>query len=229
MATSKAAGRTRKHQEEEVEEPVRKKKSGRSSTSMAAPEGNKWQNLLDEMNQGQGGPFFFPKEGKTRLRLTPQPGTDDEFYSETRSVFRGKEKVKYIILAYVAGTSQGELPEEMKYKVHPVVISKTVLKSILSLLAEGYDLLDPEDGHGLTLIRTGQKLDTSYNVMPSPSPVPLPDDLEYPDDNLEELARLYYEQSLERSQSGPTDDDEEEQPPQRRGRNSSRRSSGADW
>lgn len=208
-----------------------KKATRPSGRQASAPSGaSKWQNLLDDMQSGQGGPFFFPGEGKTRLRLVAQEGTSDEFFAETRAVFRGKEKVKYIVLAYVVGSSSKELPEEMKGKITPVVVSKTVLRGILSLLAEGYDLLDPEDGHGLTLIRSGKGLDTSYNVMPSPTSVVLPDDLEFPVETLEELAQMYYTQSLERSQnsskSGEGSGDEEEEEPTKKRRGSS---GGGDW
>jgi len=186
-------------------------------------DGNKWQGLLDQLSETTSGPFFFIKEGKTRVRLVPQKETSDHFFVETTRVFRGKTRSRYIILGVVAGVSTQELSDEWKTKVAPIVVPKTVVKSILQLLAEGYDLLGPE-GNGITIIRDGKGIDTSYNVLPSPKPIPIPDGLTYPDSTLEELSQEFYQSSLERDQGRSGEESQEPKEEKQ-----TEESSGEDW
>lgn len=158
-----------------------------------------FQNMLDGLKSGAGGKFQFLGEGKTRLRLVMPQGTTDprDFYTETTRVYRGKERTRYLFLAQVVGATGKDVPEEIKNKVSPIVAPKTVLQGILALLAEGYDLLSP-NGNGVTVIRSGKGLETSYNVIPSPKPIPLPDELEWPEESLVELGNEFYQDSLDR-------------------------------
>ena len=57
--------------------------------------------------------------------------------------------------------------QEVKY----LTCAKTVIQGILTILAGGeYDLLSP-DGHGVQIVRSGEGLNTTYNVFPSKNPI----------------------------------------------------------
>jgi hypothetical protein len=178
-----------------------KKAKPKASASMAAPvdNGNKWQDLLDNLKSGATGPFFFLGDGKTRIRLVPEPDTDDNFFIETVSIYGGKEKSKFIVLGLVMGSSSKDLDPEEANKVRPIILPKTAIRYILSLLAEGWDLLSEDAGHGLTITRTGKGRDTGYTVTNSPKAIPVAyDELEYPESSLEELAQEFYARAIER-------------------------------
>ena len=200
-----------------------------------------WQNLLNQMNSATN--FFRPKEGKSRLRLIQMPEmVPDEngvfpFYVEVTTSYRGKQKSRFVIPALVMD-GPGSRPE-MATHITPVILPKAVIKGILGLLAEGYDLFS-EDGFGITVARTGQNLDTDYNVLPSKNPIPIPDGLELPEKTLTQMAEDFQAwanrpTANSGSDEGYDDQSEEpvdEQPVRRRpGRNTGRtnnRQSG-DW
>lgn len=199
--------------------PVPMKKSPKAEAKKAAPSGlmgshsasgkgaDKWAGLLNQLESSGGGPFFFLKPGKTRIRLAPYPGTED-FFTECKtapSEKYGKSKTKFIILAVVFSTGQGELHERWKDKVVPVVIPKTIMKSILNFLAEEYDLLNPKTGHGLTLVRTGESLNTSYSIMPGMKPQPLKKGLAWPDEDLPTLAQIFNERAVDNDGNAGSD------------------------
>ena len=185
---------------------------------------NEWQEMLDNLSTGESGPFWFIKEGKTRVRLIPEEGSE-RFYAETTRVFRGKERVRFVVLGVVMGVSTRELADEWKNRVTPVIMTKTCVKGILALLAEGYDLLSP-DGHGVTIVRSGKGLDTSYTVLPSPKPIPIPDDVVEAESSLEEYSQLFYQNSLERDSNRGDSGSEEAKPNPTKG---SQSSGGEDW
>lgn len=137
-----------------------------------------WQQKLEEL-ESQGGEFFYPKAGRNRLRLLPGNPVRADFFIQVDREYQGNTRSKYLVKAVVF---DGETRE-----VKAVVLSKTVLRGILNLLAEGYDLLG-RNGHGITIVRTGTGMDTSYATMPSSKPQALPEDLEDIDMSLEELA-----------------------------------------
>lgn len=201
--------------------------------SPSAPSASKWQNLLDQLNTSSY--FFRPKEGSTRLRLIPLPGMDYEaegfqFWAEAQTNFRGQVRTKFVIAALIL-EAKGARPE-MATTVTPVIISKAVLKGILGLLAEGYDLFGPE-GYGITLKRSGQGLETDYAVMPSKNPVKVnEEDIDVPDMTLEEMAAEFEKWANRPGGAGSRSDDDSaddgivEEP---RRKSSGRRSSGGDW
>ncbi len=159
-----------------------------------------WGTILNQLNSASK--WFRPKEGRTRLRLVLQKGDQpQQFYREVQSSFNGKVKSRFMVLALVLEGNGAK--EEMTYTVTPVVLPKTVLKGLVSLLAEGYDLFSP-DGHGVTLTRTGQGLDTDYSVMPSKNPVALPAEIIWPDEPFDQLAESFTQGSLSRD-SEPTE------------------------
>lgn len=191
---------------------------------------NRWQKMLDDLPSGQGGPFFFLQQGKTKIKIVPVEGTED-FFAESRAIFQGKEKTKYVMLGLVAGATGREIPQEDINRVQPIIIPKTVLRNILTLLAEGYDLLSADEGHGITIVKSGEGKNTTYSVLPSPKPVQTSTALNYPDESLEELANMFYTQNVERAESGPTagSDDEDEAPRPKSGKKKSGGGGGGDW
>lgn len=125
--------------------------------------------------------IIFPKEGTTKVRLVWK--AEDELpYLAVDVVFRGRHKNKYLFLAMSDGKPTG------------VMVTKTVLKGILTLGQQGYDLFDPAEGYGLQIIRSGTGMTgTSYSVLPSKKPVPLTqeDADQLTSWSLQELARNY--------------------------------------
>ena len=147
-----------------------------------------WQKALDELGDGSG-PFFFFKSAKTNLRLVCLEDDPEKFYAAATTLFKGQPKSKYVVFAQILKTQGRELSAKWVGKIVPVVLTKTAIKSILSLLAEGYELFDPATGYGITLMKSGAGTDTEYNVMPSPQPVPYnPGDFELPEKSLIDYA-----------------------------------------
>lgn len=201
-----------------------------------APSASRWQDLLDQINTS--GNFFRPKEGSTRIRLIPLPGMEPDadgafqFWEEVQTNFRGQIRTKFVIAGLIL-EAKGARPE-MATSVTPIVISKSVLKGILGLLAEGYELFDLTEGYGITLKRSGQGLDTDYAVMPSKNPVVVKEeDIEIPQKTLAELAEDFEKWANRPSGQGNSSEDEgseeEEEPPARRPSNSRRRGGSQDW
>lgn len=184
----------------------------KGSTATIAPKD--WQKVLD--NLATSGNFYRVKEGRTRIRLVAVPAESSDFFVEVNSTFRGKVRSKFLITGLVLDGKGAK--EESAYTVTPIIVSKTVLKAIIGLLAEGYDLLSP-DGYGLTLSRTGQGLDTEYTVMPSKNPIPYPEELVEPSQSLAEMALEFEEWSSRASDpdAGDGSTAEEEAPAPRRG------------
>ena len=172
----------------------------------------KWQTLLDGMQSG--GAFLFPQEGKTRLRLVLPEG--ENMYHFYREVINSYGRTKYLIVAIVPSSDDANL-------VRPIILPKTPLQDILTILAEGYELFSPEEGFGITITRTGSGLDSKYSVLPSPKPVPLdPEEFEWPDEDLDEFAELFAKNAKDRKQRRASGDDatEEEAPPKNKKRSS---------
>lgn len=153
----------------------------------------KWGEILRQLESSSA--WFRPKDGRTRMRLVLPPGeSPHKFYREVQTSFQGNLKTRFMLMALLfAGEG---VTEEMSAKVTPVIVAKTVLKGILSLLVEGYDLLGPE-ANGITIIRTGQGLNTDYSVMPSKNPIPLPENITYFADSFDEAAENFTRGALE--------------------------------
>lgn len=127
-----------------------------------------WSGLLDRLQQGGSNSFLFAKNPKNRYRLLHLDG--EPFFVEVKSDFRGKVKVKYMLLALdMAAELDERIPKGL-------IIAKTPFKAIVALLSEGYDLFS-ENGYGVTILKSGTGLDTSYSVMPSPKAIPVDPDL----------------------------------------------------
>jgi len=143
-----------------------------------------WDGVLDSLTTGSSD-FIFPKEGRHRLRLV---GVKKQgYYREVPSSYRGREKMKYLVPAVNLGE---ETEEESKLKY--LIVPKTALKMIISLLKEGYPIFNNgPDGYGITLVRSGAGRDTSYSVLPSRKPFPLPEGIDPNEANLDEAAKSY--------------------------------------
>ncbi len=168
-----------------------------------ADQKNQWQEMVNEYRAKQGtGIFHFVQEGTTRVRLVPQPGTENDatptFFIESEGMYNKEPKRKMILLGILTATPSQEISDKEKRKITPVVVPPTVLSEILDILAEGHDLLSP-DGHAIAILRTGKGLGTQYKVIVSPNPIALPADIEYAENTLAELDVLYREIALKKS------------------------------
>lgn len=159
----------------------------------------KWQALLNEVQSGgAGGNVFFLKSGKTYLRLLPLTPDQDDFWSETKTIYNGKERTRYMVLAQIMKTDQGDLSDRWINRAVPVLVPKQVFTGILNLLAEGFKIIG-DDAFGIIIMKSGRGLSTSYSVMPSQKMVTVNrDDLQFPDETWAELAEGFYQQQLER-------------------------------
>lgn len=180
-------------------------------------EGNKWANLLDELSTSASGPFFYPKAGKTRFRIVPiQHGGEEvepqDFSYEVETTWQGRTKSRFLVRAVILGTDQGEISENFANKILPLVIPKSAFKSIIELLADDYELFDPEEGYGLTLNKTGSGKNTDYSILPSKSPHPINlEDYEDSGESMAEWAEQFAINQANRqdsSFSSQSDDDE---------------------
>lgn len=126
-------------------------------------------------------------------------------YHFYREVINSYGRTKYLILAVVISSDEEDL-------VRPVILPKTPLQDILSILAEGYDLFDPEEGFGISINRTGSGLDSKYSVLPSKKAFPLADELEWPPEDLDEFADLFAKNAKDRKNRRASGDEAEEGP-----------------
>jgi len=186
-----------------------------AATEKAAPRDEMfWKKLLDGVQSGSNsGSIKFIKEGRTRLKLVPE---DDAYFIEVTAKFRDKKRTKYLVLCW-------DVDADAPQRLQAVLVSRSVLASILTLAAEGYEIFDPDEGHGITIIREGAGLNTEYNVLPSPRPVPTPDSV------LDQQASLSlmsaadeFEQLQETRAQAAAEGGDEEEKPARRGRRRSR-------
>lgn len=165
---------------------------------------NRWHKLLDNLSTSVT--FLRPKEGRTRLKLYwADPSADEVFYRDVQSIYRGHEKTRYMILA-VPFDGPG-VTEDMKSKVVPMIVNKTILKALLSLLSEGYDLFSSAEGHGISINRTGTGLDSDYQVVASAKPQAFPEDLEIPTKSIDQFAAEF---ELWASRNSSREEDEEQ-------------------
>jgi len=134
-----------------------------------------WEATLSDFNSSEGGKYLFPEKGQTRVRLLLSPERDATmFYCPVVTEYTddaGKTTIRnrYMFPCLVAD-SRGDYNNDVKF----AVVAKTVVAGILEILAQGeYKFLHPENGHAITINRTGDGLKTKYNVMPSKDPVPV--------------------------------------------------------
>lgn len=157
-----------------------------------------WQEVLQSLTVGSSN-FLFPREGRTRVRLGAD--RDGLYFLEVQTQYQGRIKTKFLLLA--VPMDEGEKTWK------GLIVPKTVFRSIATLAAEGYELWDPEEAHGITIVRTGSGLESSYSVLPSHKPIPLPREVrEQEIPSLTELLRVY--QRIQARRWGGEEEEEEE-------------------
>lgn len=162
-----------------------------------------WQKALDALASEGSGAFFFLKQPKTQIRLVNLEQDPEHFFLPVTSIYRGQPKTKYIVFGVVLKTQGKELSEKYQNAIVPIVFNKTTIKGILSLLAEGYELFDPAEGYGITIMKSGTGLDTDFNLMPSPHAVPMDmTKLKQPEKTLEDFAAEFSNRQQSRASGG---------------------------
>lgn len=154
---------------------------------------NIWTQVLSDLESKDSGEISYLKDGKTRVKLVPEKGNDRQFFAEATRLWQGKPKQRFLV--------KGIIFKDDKDELKALVVTKTVLKGIVNLLAEGYDLLGAK-GHGITIIKSGSGLETSYSVLPSPKPVETPSDIGELSATLAELAEKLLESDKNREEKG---------------------------
>ena len=132
--------------------------------------GNQWEATLNTFNSENDGVYLFPEKGRTTVRLLLSPERNaDMFWQPVVTYYNDKARTRHMIPVLVSdnlGTYH--------YDIKLMVVAKTVLQGILTILAGGeYDFLHPEKGHGITIVREGEGLGTKYSVLPTKDPVPV--------------------------------------------------------
>jgi len=213
---AKAKPEPEEEEEEEEDEEEEKPKGKKSKKAEPAKKGKKkggvdWPAMLDSLEAGgANGNILFPKSGKTRIKLVLEDEDDEEsWYQEAVGEFQGKVKSRYILRGCVLFPSQEEK------KIMGIVVAKTAMKGIVGLLTEGYELFDPEEGHGITISKTGAMLNTSWGVTPSPKPVEVEDFEDYSDegaglDELEAALETISSKQAKPKKKGKDGDEDEE-------------------
>lgn len=150
-----------------------------------------WGDVLDKLQAGGSSNFIFCKQQRTRLRLVHKPG--EPYYTEVTSEFQGRKKTKFMVLAIDMGS------EDEEQKVKGAILAKTPFRAIVSLLSEGFNLWDPKDGFGVTVVKTGSGLETQYSVMPSQKVLPIDEELIEAAPTFEQLHEEYRKLSEKRA------------------------------
>lgn len=169
---------------------------------------NKWEKKLDEMESDVSGDTRYIKEGKIRVKLVLEDEANDEsWYTPCNRWYKGKKSKKYLLRAIIKGDEK----QQVRYLPAP----RTVLKQIISMLAEGYELLDTKKSHLISINRSGSGRETTYVVLPSPKVIKIKGDIIDPEewDTLEEAAEGIEQRDLDRE-----DDDDDETPKKKSGK-----------
>lgn len=127
-----------------------------------------YASLAEELDRKASREFLFLKEGNTKVKILPDPGGTPKFFEEVlRPGWQGAApKIKYAFRVV-------NIENKDNAKEQVIIVGKTVFKTLIGFLSEGYDLLSP-GGNAVSITKSGAGLDTSYSVIPSPKPVPLP-------------------------------------------------------
>lgn len=130
--------------------------------------------LAKELEEGKGGPVRFLKAGDNKIRLILEPKTSPvDFAVETYSLYQGRKSKKYLMFGMIFQSGDTVAEDDEKLVVRPILVPKKVYQSIVNTAAKGYDLFSPEEGLGIIITKTGSGLQTGYEVLPSPKPIPV--------------------------------------------------------
>ena len=124
----------------------------------------------DELQKKEAGVYLFPQVGKTKVRLLLAPEREPEdFYQPVLRLFKDRSKTQYMIPCITEGET-GSWGQEVQY----LVVGKMTLDGIMSLIIDGdYDLLSPDGAYGILIVRSGEGLNTTYQVMASKNQIPI--------------------------------------------------------
>lgn len=183
---------------------------------------NPFEKLLEEINEktsGKGGVFYHPTPGKTKCRIIlPEGNEPTEFY---REVINRWNKTRYMVAAVILEAPDwvDDKDEPKEPELRALVLPTTAFKDVVGLLAEGFELFDPEGGHGISVSREGTgKFDTTYSVNPSPRPIDLTSfDVsgEMPEGGMDEWAEAYNQRNNDTGTSG---EETREEKPEKKGK-----------
>ena len=153
---------------------------------------------LEEIEADTEGVYLFPQAGKTKVKLLLAPERImSTFYEPVLRSWQGKERLQYMMPVVINDNN-----------VKIMVVAKTVHKGIIQLLANGWDLFDPDLGHGIVIDRTGEGIYTRYTVTTTPNPVAIDyESLNWYEDVLTDYARTMEANDREEGEPELVDDD----------------------
>jgi hypothetical protein len=123
---------------------------------------NQWAKLASDMQgNGEGGSIGFVKEDKTVLKIVAPEGAKENFdtswFMEFRQYFQDKPSKKFMIYAI-------DVQADDK-KVMPWVINASSFTQMLALIGDDdFDILSPSNGHPVSIKKSGQGMNTKYQV-----------------------------------------------------------------
>ncbi len=132
-----------------------------------------WDEVLGALASTDNEFFIFPKEGRTRVRLIGLGELPNDMFRVVQSTFQGRKRDRWLVMGFTIPESQEEA-----YRLRCVVFSKTAFRGVVEMAKEGYEFFNMKSAHGISIIRSDAGGRTNYTVMPSPSAVPIPDEIE---------------------------------------------------
>lgn len=121
---------------------------------------NKWAALAKEISSSDG-EIVFLQDGKTTIKLIAPPNAQEEFdtswFVEFEQDYKGNKTKKYAVHAV----------DMRDKKVKVVILPKTVLSTIFTLMGEEHNLLGIDNGVPISIIRTKTSNKTEYTTMPT--------------------------------------------------------------
>lgn len=124
-----------------------------------------WGAVQADLDSGtSGSTWFFPgKNPNARIRLLHSPNDERPFVA-VKTEYQGKVREKYLL--YMTEAENGP--------VKVLIVTKTAFRAIVSLLANGWDLFDPQAGIPIIISKFTAGGRTNYAVTPAgakPMPV----------------------------------------------------------
>lgn len=172
-----------------------------------------WDELANMVQAGSAD-FIFTKNPRTRVRLMHSPN-DEKPIRPIEVNYQGRQKIKYMILAYSpddpAPPDHEAGEEDDTPTIKALICTKTVVRDLTTLGKEGYDFFDDEEGYGCVIVRTENPV--RYSVLPSKKPQPLPEGLteELWETSLADMAEAYaqFQENRQQNNEGGKEDKED--------------------
>lgn len=172
-------------------------------TTMAKPQSHmdvstvNWGAMLDGF-KGDNSPVLFLKQ-RLRARLMPFSDPNKIFYP-VDTFYRGKQRTKYLVK--IQNLDDEDRP------IRALLLTRTVVKSILSQAIEGWDLFSAENGHGIILVKSGTGKNTETQLSVSPKALPISEEM------LKAAEELDMEKAAQEFSQRQADRSEEEEDPE---------------